>query len=202
MGAELACRARFGKEVSEGKALLETRELIFRGEFRLKIGFEQMKSVKAVDGELRIEFPKGRVTLELGRQAEKWAQKILHPKSRIEKLGIRPETKVSLLGEFEKEFAKELEEVTRAVTRGRVTADAECIFLRAETTEELERCAKIGRALKGATALWMVYPKGRREIGESGVIAAGRNAGLKDVKVVAFSATHTALKFVVPLAQR
>ena len=33
-------------------------------------------------------------------------------------------------------------------------------------------------------------------------IAAGRNSGLKDVKVVGFSPTHTALKFVIPLAER
>jgi len=34
------------------------------------------------------------------------------------------------------------------------------------------------------------------------VIAAGRESGLKDVKVVGFSPTHTALKFVIPLEKR
>lgn len=60
MGSEIHCSARFGKQSSEGKALLEANELIFRGEFRLKIPFAQMKSVKAVNGELRIESPEGR----------------------------------------------------------------------------------------------------------------------------------------------
>jgi hypothetical protein len=33
-------------------------------------------------------------------------------------------------------------------------------------------------------------------------LAAGRKCGLKDVKVVGFSSTHTALKFVIPLSKR
>ena len=51
-------------------------------------------------------------------------------------------------------------------------------------------------------ALWIIYPKGIREITENDVIAAIRAAGLKDVKVASFSATHTALKAVIPVAQR
>jgi hypothetical protein len=50
--------------------------------------------------------------------------------------------------------------------------------------------------------LWIVYPKGKSEIREIDVLAAGKAAGLVDVKVVAFSATHTALKFVRPKAKR
>lgn len=51
-------------------------------------------------------------------------------------------------------------------------------------------------------ALWMVYLKGQKAITEGDVLAAGRKAGWKDVKVVGFSETHTALKFVLPLATR
>ena len=50
--------------------------------------------------------------------------------------------------------------------------------------------------------LWIVYPKGRKEITERQVLDAGRAAGLVDVKVVSFSASHTALKFVRPKAKR
>ena len=42
----------------------------------------------------------------------------------------------------------------------------------------------------------------RVEIAESAVMAAGKAAGLVDVKVVRFSLTHTAEKFVIPLAKR
>ena len=56
--------------------------------------------------------------------------------------------------------------------------------------------------MRGAAALWIVYPKGQKHITENDVLAAGRKVGLKDVKVVGFSATHTALKFVIPLDKR
>jgi hypothetical protein len=202
VGNELLCKARFGKQVSQGKALLETSELIFRGDFRLKIPFAQMKSVKAEDGELRIQSPAGQATFALGPQAEKWAHKILHPKARLEKLGIKPAAKVSVVGELEKSFARELAELTSEVTYGTVAPGSEWIFLRAESPKELTQAAKLAKSLKGAAALWIVYPKGRKDITGSAVISAGRDAGLKDVKVVAFSATHTALKFVLPLSAR
>ena len=201
MGNEVQCTARFGKQESAGKALLETNELFFRGDFRLKVPFAEMKSVKAVDGELRIEFAGGKVSFALGAQAEKWAQKILHPKSRIEKLGLEPGAKVSVIGELEPAFLAELEEVA-GVANEKLATDSECVFLCAESQKELSPCAKIAKSLKGATALWIVYPKGRKDITENDVISSGRKAGLKDVKVVGFSPTHTALKFVIPLENR
>jgi hypothetical protein len=39
-------------------------------------------------------------------------------------------------------------------------------------------------------------------ISERGVMAAGKAAGPVDIKVVAFSATHTAEKFVIPARDR
>ena len=202
MGNELNCKARFGGQESEGKALLETSEILFRGDFRLKIPFAEMKSVKAVDGELRIEFAEGKVSLALGEQAEKWAHKILHPKSRVEKLGIKPGQKISVVGNLEASFREELKEITNATSNGKVSAGVDCIFLCAESPKDLSPCARIAKSLEGAAALWIVYPKGRKDITENDVIGTGRKAGLKDVKVVGFSPTHTALKFVIPLEKR
>jgi hypothetical protein len=34
------------------------------------------------------------------------------------------------------------------------------------------------------------------------VIAAGRGAGLHDIKIARISATHTGMKFVIPVEQR
>src|SRR5215470_15669317 len=88
MGNEATCRVRFGKQESEGKALLETSEILFRGDFRLKIPFSMIKSAKAVDGELRLQTADGLAVFDIGPAAEKWLKKILHQKSRIEKLGV------------------------------------------------------------------------------------------------------------------
>ena len=202
MGNELNCSVRFGKQQSEGKALLETSEILFRGEFRLKIPFSTIKSAKAVDGELRLQIADGLAIFQLGASAEKWCDKILHPKSRIEKLGVKPGAKVSLLGEFDAEFLREVGSLTRTVSKGKAASDSECIFFAADSKGDLGSLSKISKSMQGATALWVVYPKGQKHITENDVLAAGRETGLKDVKVVGFSPTHTALKFVIPLASR
>ncbi len=202
MGNEVKCTVSLGKQQSEGKALLETSEILFRGGFRLKIPFATIKSAKAVDGELRLQTAEGLAIFHLGAAAEKWCDKILHPKSRIEKLGIKPGANVSLAGSLDAEFLAEISELTKSVSKGKVATDTECIFFAADAKEDLSALQRISKSMRGSTALWLVYPKGKKHITENDVLAAGRKTGLKDVKVVGFSPTHTALKFVIPLAQR
>jgi hypothetical protein len=202
MGSEAACTAQFGKEQSKGKALLETSEIIFRGDFRLKIPFSTIKSAKAVVGELRLQTSEGLVVFQLGATAEKWRDKILHPKSRIEKLGVKPDAKVSLLGGFDADFLKEIAALTKSVSKDKTAKDTEHIFFAADSKEDLGALSKISKSMQGAAALWIVYPKGQKQITENDVLAAGRKVGLKDVKVVGFSSTHTALKFVIPVVKR
>ena len=198
----MKCTAWLGKRESEGKALLETSEILFRGDFRLKIPFSTIKSARAVDGELRLQTAEGLAVFQLGAAAEKWCEKILHPKSRIEKLGVKPGAKVSLIGGFDTGFLTEIDKITKSVSKSKVAAESEWIFFAADSKEDLGALPKISKLMKGAAALWIVYPKGQKHITENDVLAAGRKAGLKDVKVVGFSPTHTALKFVIPLSDR
>lgn len=202
MGSEVKCTVRFGKEVSEGKALLEASEVLFRGKFRLKIPFASIKSATAVDGELRLQTANGLAILELGPAAEKWREKILHPKTRIEKIGIKPGARISLFGSFDSDFLEELKPLAGSITKDKVAPSADTIFFAAESQKDLSQVAKLAKSMKGATALWIVYPKGQESITENDVITTGRKTGLKDVKVVGFSSTHTALKFVLPLDKR
>jgi len=202
MGNEATCKAQFGKQQSEGKVLLETSEILFRGGFRLKIPFSMIKSAKAVNGELRLQTAEGLAVFQIGKAAEKWCDKILHPKSRLEKLGVKLGARVSLVGKLEPEFLTELRELTKSVSKERVATESEWIFFAADSKQTLSALSKISKSMKGATALWIVFPKGQKHITENDVIAAGRRANLKDVKVVGFSSTHTALKFVIPVSER
>jgi hypothetical protein len=202
MGNEVRCTVRFGKQESKGKALLETNEIIFRGDFRLKIPFSTIKSLQATDGELRVQTPEGLAIFDLGVAAEKWRDKILHPKSRLEKLGVKPGAKVTLLGGFDTDFLQELGDLSKSLSTGKRAANSEWIFFAVDSKEHLAALSKISKSMQGAAALWIVYPKGQKHITENDVLAAGRKCGLKDVKVVGFSATHTALKFVIPLSNR
>jgi hypothetical protein len=200
LGAENCCRVTFGKQSSEGRALLETNEIIFRGDFRLVIPFKDIRNVNAVEGELRVRFSGGEVVFELGPLAAKWAAKILHPKSTIEKLGVKPGMRVTLVGAQDAAFEKDLRGISKCSKR--LERKCELIFFGADLAAELKRVPTLAAALAPAGALWIVYPKGQTIIREIDVLSAGRKAGLVDTKVVGFSPTHTALKFVIPTARR
>jgi hypothetical protein len=74
--------------------------------------------------------------------------------------------------------------------------------LRIDTKQQLAQVAKIAVAMLGAVPLWIIYPKGQQHITEADVLSSGRKARLTDIKVVGFSPTHTALKFVIPVKKR
>jgi hypothetical protein len=202
MGQEVVCTARWDGKSVRGKALLETAEILFRGEERRKIPFSSIRGMEAKDGELRLNTNEGLVVFELGERAEKWRQKIANPKSVVEKLGIAPGEPVAIVGKLDGEFLKKLKAQKSAVASGNIVDGVASIFFGAETREGLGEVKKIAGKMKGSAALWIVYPKGQKTITEMDVIGAGRKAGLKDVKVVGFSATHTALKFVIPVEER
>jgi len=203
MGNEAKCVARIDGKNDEGKALLETSELIFRGvECRVKIKFAEMKNVEAENGELRIKTRHGTLAFAVGPAAEQWREKILHPKTRLEKLGVKPGMRVKVVGEGEAAFAKELKQSKANISKGSANTVAEMIFSFVEGRSGLAITSKIAKGLGCAAGLWIVYPKGKQEITENDVLSAGRQAGLKDVKVVSFSPTHTALKFVLPVEKR
>jgi len=109
---------------------------------------------------------------------------------------------VAVFGKVDGEFLKKLKEQRSAVALGKIVDGVSWIFFAAETRDGLGEVRKIAGNLKGSAALWVVYPKGQKSITEMDVIGAGRKAGLKDAKVVGFSATHTALKFVIPVERR
>jgi hypothetical protein len=158
--------------------------------------------VKAANGELRIATKAGALTFEVGTAAENWREKILHPKTRAEKLAVKPGTRLCLLGKFETKFVRELQSAHAEIFRAANVASLDQTFFAAERKSALVAIGKFARKMKGAEVLWIVYPKRRKVITEMDVIAAGRKSGLKDVKVVGFSPTHTALKFVIPLEKR
>jgi len=184
VGQESKCKLDLGGHSYEGKALLETSELIFRGGTRLKIAFKDMSRVEAADGRLIVTFPQGDATFHLGSAAAKWAAKILNPPTRLDKLGIKEGTRIRWIGTADKEFQQE------AKTKGAlfVRTKPDLTFMAAETAADLRKIDN--------PPVWIVFPKSVQQIREGEVLAAGRAAGLVDIKVASFSATHTALKFV------
>jgi len=120
----------------------------------------------------------------------------------IDKLGVKAGQRVAVLGVESAEFLKELSARVPEYARGKRMANADLIFLSAEAREDLARLESLGRSMAKNGAVWVVYPKGQAHIRETDVIEAGKQAGLTDNKVCSFSATHTALRFVIPVAKR
>jgi hypothetical protein len=202
MGLEAVCSLRVGRKRHAGKALLETNELIFRGETRLVIPFREIRSVKASARGLEVEHAGGKATFEIGAAAaERWAEKIRNPRSRIDKLGVKNGQVVSVLAIDDPDLEQELA-AREASVSARVRKGSHWIFLGIRALRDLDRLASLRDSIDPAGAIWVVWPKGRREPNEDHVRAAAKRAGLVDVKVVAFSSTHSALKLVIPLAAR
>jgi hypothetical protein len=201
MGNEVLTRVELGGQAAEAKALLETDEVIVRGALKARIPFREMKDVRAEDGVLHLRWNEGDVRIHVGKDAAKWAEKIRNPKSVLDKLGIKSAQKISVLGEVDGHFIEELQARGADVSR-KARRQSDVIFLAATRREDLQRLDELRGSLAPAGAIWVLRPKGNPAISESDVMAAGKAAGLVDVKVVRFSATHPAEKLVIPLHER
>lgn len=201
MGDEHRCTVRYGERVSEGKALLETDELVFRGDFRLKIPFREIRTVEAEDGSLTVGWGDERASFQVGPRAARWAERIRKPRTLLDKLGVKPGQRVSLV-DVRDEEVRELLRARGIEFAERAEAGSDVILFGAESVEALGRLDEVQAAMKRDGAIWVVAPKGGREPREAQVLEAGKRAGLVDVKVARFSETHTAHKFVLPRARR
>src|SRR5579864_1626666 len=147
MGLEARCTARTGEEVSEGRAHLETDELSFRGAFRLRIPRREIRGAEARDGALHVTYAGGTAVFELGAAAAAWAEKIRNPPALLDKLGVRPGARVSLLGVADPSFAAQLGARGAELTL-EAAAGSDLIFLALETPADLDRLGPLQAFLK------------------------------------------------------
>lgn len=201
MGLETKCVAWLDGQVSEGKCQLETEHLSFRGEFKVTVPFASIRHLNAAEGKLSVAFNAGTLILDLGPAATKWAEKIKKPKSLLEKLGIKEGMKVSVQGIRDKEFSKQVKEKNIHASK-KLSKGCDIILLQVDSKKELGLVDSAAKHIASNGALWIVYPKGKDELKQDDIFKAGKSAGLVDVKVVSFSSTHTALKFVIPVSMR
>jgi hypothetical protein len=203
VGLEATTTVEFGGSRSTGKALLETSEIIFRGHFRLVIPFKEIETLSVADGVLAVRFGQGEARFDLGALAETWAGKIRNPRGRIAKLGVKPGAIVALVGEHEPHFRDEIAVSGAELRDGGGAALFDLIFFAADQSSDLERLSDLRVRLTSKGAIWVVSPKGKGAVlKDTDVMAAARVAGLVDTKVVGFSASHTALKLVIPVDRR
>jgi acyl-CoA synthetase (AMP-forming)/AMP-acid ligase II len=121
----------------------------------------------------------------------------------VDKLGVKPGARVAIVDVPDEALAKLVAERTNDVVYGTPLPGTDLVFLAADSIDELGRLAELRERLRPDGAIWVVSRKGKAAtLRDVDVIAAAIAVGLVDVKVVSFSATHTAQRLVIPRALR
>ena len=121
----------------------------------------------------------------------------------LDKLGIRPGTRVAVIGVDDPDIRDLIRERTPDLTEGWPEPDTDVVLLAADSPAELEPLEALAARIRPNGAIWVVLRKGKAAtLRDVQVMEAGRAAGLIDNKVAAFSTTHTSLRLVIPVARR
>jgi hypothetical protein len=198
VGAEANCRVRLNQSESGGKAHCGDGEIDFRGDFRFLWKWADLTSVESSEGLLIVRKGADEATFNLGPAAEKWCFAILNPKTRLDKLGLKPIHCYQAWGEFDKTFSNELSSV--AGKPGEPPFDI--VFVRLDSSNDLAKLTEAKSLIKQNGMVWAIWPKGQKEFTETHIREFSLMNGLVDVKVASFSPVLSALKVVIPVKDR
>jgi len=120
----------------------------------------------------------------------------------LDKLGVKPEHRAAVLGLDEGDFLFQLLGRAEQVYVNRRRSGLDLIFLGVDRRQDLRRLGSQRNFIAPDGAIWVVWPKGSKDVNENDIRDAALEAGLVDVKVVSFSHTLSALKLVIRLADR
>ena len=121
----------------------------------------------------------------------------------IDKLGIRPGMRVALIDIDDEAIRPLIADRTSDITEGWPAPDTDVVLLGADSMAQLGTLRELSTRIRPNGAIWVVWRKGKSAtLRDVDVIGAGKGSGLVDNKVVAFSATHTAFRLVIPVALR
>jgi hypothetical protein len=204
MGAEATCALRESGKRHTGRALLETDEIVFRGDdgYRLAAPLASLTNVRADGGALLLDTPSGAIVLELGAQSERWAERIRNPKTLLDKLDLKPTHRVAVLGFSDAGLVGRLA-VRVAGVSARLGKGQHVVFLKADAPAALKKLPAIAKSIARDGAIWVVHPKGAAaKLKDTDIFAVAKKAGLTATKVARWSDTHTAEKLVIPVAKR
>jgi hypothetical protein len=203
MGLETACRCDLNGTPVDASAYLDAAALrIVAPNISVRIPLDTVSEVKAKRGQLLLTWPSGSAILDLGRAAETWALKIRYPRSRLDKLGVKPGAAVSLVNLADAAFAQEVRARTDRVSSGRVRKGSDLVIVATHAKVDLDRLTSLRASIVPDGAIWVVWKKGQKALREDDVRAAAQAQGLVDVKVMSFSEALSALKLVIPRADR
>lgn len=120
----------------------------------------------------------------------------------LDKLGVKAGTRVAVVNVQDDVFMSDLRARTGDVTTGCPLPETDAIFVAVDGPDEVAQLGELRERIKSNGDVWAVFREGRKDFNENDVLRLGLETGLVDVKLVRFSDTHTALKFVIRRAER
>lgn len=208
MGYEAKCRVRVVEKgtarEADGTVLLETDELVIHGEARVRVKRTSIRRVSRRAGDVIVTAPNATITLTLGEPAAtRWEKKLGEPPKRlIDKLDVKPEAAVLLIGTHDDELCEQLSERTSRLSRASAAKNRDVVFVDVSRAADMTRIARANAAITDDGAIWVVHPKGPSGIADTAIFAKAKELGLTATKVARVSDTLTAEKLVRPLALR
>ena len=194
MGREAVCTCRHNSGIAHVKALLESSEIILRGDLKRRIAFSALTHVRTDGAELCFESSGERFALALGDNvAASWARKLLEPPpSLAKKLGVGASCKAFLFGSIDDPA---LSAALHGAEAGELH-DAGMIVAVTPDAASLEAAILNHERYAIDIPIWIVHLKGpRARFGESAVREAMRKRGYSDTKVCAVSDTQSATRY-------
>jgi len=121
----------------------------------------------------------------------------------LDKLGVKPGSKVAVLNLDDPAFMKLLRQRTTDVVIGQPSGRCDLVFIGADDFNDLKRLKTVKGWIEPNGAIWVVRAKGPGSpLRDTDLIEAGLAAGLVDNKIASFSDTHGAMRFVFRLRDR
>lgn len=201
MGKELVTTVAIDGKAHTCKVLLESVGIICRAPVSRTFTLGDLRSLAVAKGRLTFTADGEKVGIALGSAAEAWLDAIRNPRSRVDKLGVKQGMKVVVLGDAELGAAEEVEAATGEPVGKRLKAGTDLVLLFADEAADLSRLAGVPKALGPKGAVWVLWPKGRRDFAHEHVVAAGKDAGLVQTKSMGFSERLTGLRLTRPASK-
>lgn len=193
MGREVVIHAEVGNEAGEVRVLLESQELILRGEIRRRVPKVRITGLVIEGDMLCFRHDSEHYRLALGeKMAVSWAEAITKPPPSLRaKLGLDKGGLALLYGEIDDSPLAE-------AISGAVTEDpdqAVLIVALINCAADLETAFALWQQTP-ALPIWTIYPKGKATgFGDAAVRESLRARGLRDSKSCAVSERLTATRY-------
>jgi len=201
MAMEATCKLQVGRDQYDGMVRMGADHIDFAGATKFRFRLAEIAHPRREDESLRFSFHGNpvKITIDSVQTAEKWIDQVLHPLTLADKLGVQEAQTVLVSNLDDKELLSSLADKKAKVVAS-LSGPCDMVVLGVERASELRQIESLAQALRPDGAIWIILPKSVRTVTKSNVLAAAKEAGLKQMQVMDFSDNRAAYKIARPTA--